>query len=179
MYLCRNCQQPINSASAVCPYCGAEQIEPEPAGSPKPAKKRGPAKLIISIAVVVAGIWAIIWFALPLRFQNPRPVAERIALQSLHALQQQLATYENGANSYPASLEALGEPARDAAQQAMTGGYTLRYMPEQLGPNGNAHGYMLTAMPRNYGYRSFFTDQSGVIRSTRDNRLATGQDPPI
>ncbi|HEV2290123.1 MAG TPA: hypothetical protein VGR81_14365 [Candidatus Acidoferrales bacterium] len=179
MYLCRNCQEPINSASAICPYCSAEQTEPEPAGSVKPAKKSSPAKLVISLAIVVAGIWAIIWFALPLRLQSPRPAAERAALQSLHALQQQLSTFENGANFYPSSLEALGEPVRDAAQQAMTGGYTLRYTPLQIGPNGNAHGYTLTAMPRNYGYRSFFTDQSGVIRSTRDNRLATAQDPPI
>jgi len=179
MYVCRNCQQPINSASAVCPYCGAEQTEPESAGSARPAKKGGPAKLAIAIAIVVAGIWAIIWFALPLRLENPRPAAERAAIQSLHALQQQLAVYENGANFYPASLEALGQPARDAAQQAMTGGYTLRYTPAQVGANGNAHGYTLTAMPRNYGYRSFFSDQSGVIRSTRDNRLATAQDPPI
>ena len=177
MYVCRNCQQPINSASAICPYCGAEQTEPEADASAKPAKKRSPAKLAIAFAIVVAGIWAIIWFALPLL--NPRPAAERAAIQSLQQLHQELAAYENGANSYPDSLEALGEPVRDAAQQAMTGGYTLHYTATQIGANGNAHGYTLTAAPRNYGYRNFYVDQSGVIRATRDDRPATVQDPPI
>lgn len=179
MYVCRNCQQPINSASHLCPYCGAEQTEPEPDASAKPAKKRSPAKLAIAFAIVVAGIWAIIWFALPLRFENPRPAAERAAIQSLQQLHQELAAYENGANSYPDSLEALGEPVRAAAQEAMTGGYTLHYTATQIGANGNAHGYALTAAPRNYGYRNFYVDQSGVIRATRDDRPATVQDPPI
>jgi hypothetical protein len=29
------------------------------------------------------------------------------------------------------------------------------------------------------GWRSFFTDQTGVIRATRDDRVASADDPPI
>lgn len=177
MYLCPNCQRPINSASAICPYCGADQTEPEAA--PREAKKRSSAKLIFAFVIVIAGIWAIIWFALPLRFQDPRPAAQRSALEAIQSLQHQLATYENGANSYPISLESLGQPARDAAQSAMSGGYSIHYTPAQLDADGNSHAFTLTAVPRNYGYQSFFTDQSGVIRVTRDNRPATVQDPPL
>ncbi|MGH9676678.1 MAG: hypothetical protein ACRD36_06210, partial [Candidatus Acidiferrum sp.] len=129
MYVCKNCEQPINSASAVCPYCGASQSEPEPGEAPKPAKKRSVVKLPVAIAIVVAGIWGIIWFALPLRFENPRPAAEKSAISSLHALQKNLAAYQNGAGSFPETLEALGEPVAQAAQQAMSGGYALRYTP--------------------------------------------------
>jgi hypothetical protein len=179
MYLCPNCQRPINSASAVCPYCGADQTEPGSELASQHAKKRRSPKLIIGFAIVIAGIWAIIWFALPLRFENPRPAAELSALNAVRSIEQQLATYENGASAFPTSLEALGEPARQAAQSAMSGGYSIRYSPDQPDANGNPHAYSLVAVPRNYGYESFYVDQSGVIRVTRDNRPATLQDPPL
>jgi hypothetical protein len=179
MYLCSHCQRPINTASAVCPYCGAEQTEPESELSTKKPKGRGSPKLLLIALVAVAGIWAIIWSALPLRFQDPRPAAERSALEAIHSLQHQLATYENGANAFPASLESLGEPARQAGDTAMSGGYSIRYTPKQLDGNGNAHAYELLAVPRNYGYESFYADQSGAIHATRDNRPATAQDPPL
>ncbi|HEV2615264.1 MAG TPA: zinc ribbon domain-containing protein [Candidatus Acidoferrales bacterium] len=177
MYVCKNCEQPINSASALCPYCGASQSEPGAGEAPKPAKKRSAARLPIAIAIVVLGIWGIIWFALPLRFQNPRPAAEKSAITSLRAVQKDLAAYQNGAGSFPPTLEALGEPAVQAAQEAMSGGYALRYAPGQIDADGGAHGYSLLAVPRNYGYRSFYTDQTGVVRATRDSRPATAQDP--
>ena len=179
MYVCRNCAQPINSASAVCPYCGASQSEPYPGEAPKPAKKRSTVKLPVAIAFVVLGIWGIIWFALPLRFENPRPAAEKSAIASLRAVQKDLLTYQNGAGSFPVTLETLGEPAAQAAQQAMSGGYALRYTPEQTDADGNAHAFALVALPRNYGYRSFYTDQTGVIHATRDNRAATAQDAVV
>ncbi|MGH9727981.1 MAG: hypothetical protein ACRD33_06385 [Candidatus Acidiferrales bacterium] len=177
MYICKNCEQPINSASVVCPYCGANQSESAPDEAPKPAKKRSTARLPIAIGIVVLGIWGIIWFALPLRFENPRPAAEKSAIASLRAVQKDLATYQNGAGSFPSTLESLGEPAVQAAQQAMSGGYALRYTPRQIDADGNAHAYALIAVPRNYGYRNFYTDQTGVVRATRDSRPATAQDP--
>ena len=179
MYVCRNCAQPINSASEVCPYCGADQNEAEPGAAPQFAKKRSATKLAVGIGIVVLGIWGIIWFALPLRFENPRPTAEKAALISLRVLQKELGVYQNGAGSFPDSLETLGQPATSAAQEAMSGGYSLRYTPGQLDSDGNAHAYALVALPRNYGYRSFYTDQTGVIRATRDNRPATPQDAAV
>lgn len=178
MYLCLNCQRPINSASAVCPYCGADQAEPGSELAQQKRTGRSP-KLIIAFVVVVAGIWAIIWFALPLHLENPRPTAERSALDAVRSIQHQLAAYENGAGAFPFSLESLGDPARQAAQAAMTGGYSIRYSPDHPDANGNPHAYTLVAIPRNYGYESYFVDQSGVVRFTRDNRPATLQDPPL
>jgi hypothetical protein len=179
MYLCHNCQRPINSASAVCPYCSAEQSDPE-SHLPQASCKSGSAlKLVIAFLLGIAGIWAIIWFALPLRFANPRPAAQRDAIEAVRSLQQQLATYENGAGNFPYSLESLGDPAREAAQNAMLGGYTIRYTPGKLDVDGKAHSYTLLALPRNYGYESLYADQTGVIHATRDNRPATAQDPPL
>jgi|SRR5215472_12551480 len=179
MYLCQNCQQPINSASAICPYCGAEQTEPDAALPKKPRKQPSTLKISIAFLIVVAGIWAIIWFALPLRFANSRASAERDAIQSLRSLQQQLATYQNGAGDFPASLESLGEPARQAAQSATSGGYFIRYTTGNLDNDGKAHSYTLLALPLNYGYENLYADQSGAIHFTRDNRPATPQDPTL
>ena len=136
-------------------------------------------KISIAFLIVVAGIWAIIWFALPLRFASSRPAAERNAIQSIRSLQQQLATYQNGAGNFPASLESLGEPARQAAQAAMSGGYSVRYTPGNPDKDGKAHSYTLLALPLNYGYESLYADQSGVIHFDRDNRPATPQDPVL
>lgn len=177
MYLCPNCQRPINTASAVCPYCGATQSEPEAEAPRSVSKTPSTLKLSIAFLIAVAGIWAIIWFALPLRFANPQPAAERNAAEAVRALQQQLAAYQNGAGNFPTSLESLGEPARKAAQDAMSGGYSIRYTAGNFDNAGNAHSYTLLAVPRNYGYESLYGDQSGAIHFTRDNRPAAPQDP--
>jgi hypothetical protein len=180
MYVCRKCEQPINSASAVCPYCGAEQNSAAEGETPSgKTKKKNGVRMAIMFVIAIAGIWGIIWFATPMRMESPRPDAERSALDSLRSLQKELATYANGAGTFPQSLESLGEPARDAAQHAMTGGYSLRYTPGQMDASGNVHAYGLVALPRNYGYRSFYTDQTEVIRATRENRAATALDPPV
>ena len=179
MYVCRNCQQPINSASEVCPYCGAEQNPASAEATPSAAKKRGTLRTATMLAIAIAGIWGIIWFATPMRMQNPRPAAEQAAMDSLRALQKQLATYESGAGSFPQTLEALGDAAQESAREAMTGGYSLRYSPGQADASGKIHAYGLVALPRNYGYRSFYTDQTGAVRATRENRAATAQDPSI
>ena len=157
----------------------AAQTEPGSELAPEQRKKSASPKLIVAAIVAVAGIWAIIWFALPLRVQDPRPTAERSALDAVQTLQRQLATYENGASAYPTSLETLGQPARDVGQEAMSGGYSIHYTPSQLDAEGNPHAYTLVAIPQNYGYESLFVDQSGIVRFTRENRPATLQDPPL
>jgi hypothetical protein len=37
----------------------------------------------------------------------------------------------------------------------------------------------LTARAGNFGYLNFYTDESGVLRFTVENRAATVQDPPV
>ena len=179
MYVCRKCQQPINSASEVCPYCGAEQNPQAANSASKPAKKRSASRVAMLFVIAIAGVWGIIWFATPMRMGDSRPDAERAAVESLRTLQKELAAYANGAGTFPQTLESLGEPARDSAREAMAGGYSLRYTPGQSDASGNVRAYGLVAMPRYYGYASFFTDQTGVIRATRENRAATAQDAPI
>ena len=110
-------------------------------------------------------------------------------------------TYENG---YPASLAVLGAPATgdpDCKKADLTdpviaadgnafekAGYLYEYRPgppvEKPVPGcpPGVKSYTLTARPLKYGkpwQRSFFTDETAIIRGTRENRAATANDPPI
>ncbi len=65
------------------------------------------------------------------------------------------------------------------AQNARSEGYQFQYTPGPVGSDGLVHNYVLLAQPGNYGYRHFYTDETGALRATRENRSATAQDPPI
>lgn len=179
MYVCRECDQPINQASEICPYCGADLTAAPPDETTTPKRKRNLVRVMLYWGVVVVSLWAIVWFALPLRFTNPAAQAESRALQAMSDLRATLHSYAAAEGSYPASLEALGEPARTAAQWAQSGGYELQYTPAQADSEGQVKNYTLLARPGNYGFRNFFSDESGVLRGTRENRPATAQDPPV
>ncbi len=68
---------------------------------------------------------------------------------------------------------------RVPAQNAQSEGYQLQYTPGPASSDGLVHNYVLLARPGNYGYSNFYTDETGVLRATRENRPATAQDPPI
>ncbi len=60
-------------------------------------------------------------------------------------------------------------------------GYKLTYTPG-AGEFGAIKTYTITAVPQQYGCSgttSYFTDETAIIRWTRDNRAATRQDPDI
>jgi type IV pilus assembly protein PilA len=100
-------------------------------------------------------------------------------------------TYSKG---YSPTLAALGmtagqsQPTADAAElidehltTGKMGGYLFVYKPGARDAAGNVTAYTVTARPGKWkkGPASFFTDQGGVIRWTRENRAATPKDPPI
>jgi hypothetical protein len=90
---------------------------------------------------------------------------------------------------YPASLQALsGEPNQQpTAEHAMLldpsyleqplvrGGYEFRYLKTE-----GAH-YQIVAVPQEFseGAKSFFTDDTAVVRVTTENRPANQNDPPL
>jgi hypothetical protein len=179
MYVCPKCEQSINQASELCPYCGADltvTAEPE---EPK-GKKRSWAKALVLWGLAIGFLWLMIWIALPLRMLNPTMQSESHALDALKNLHASLAAYSSSEGAYPPSLDAMGNSAaRAAAQWALTAGYQLQYTPAQPGDDGRVHSYTLLARPSNYGFRSFFSDETGIVRYTREARPATAQDPPI
>jgi RNA polymerase subunit RPABC4/transcription elongation factor Spt4 len=179
MYTCRECERTINQATEVCPYCGVDLTAPSLEEAAALPKKRNLAKRIGVWAILIAGLWAIVWFVLPPRAETARPAAEKTALAALSDLRAALASYSNATGGFPSSLETLGSTARTTSQWAQSAGYEIQYAAAAADSDGRFQTFALTARSSNYGYRNFYTDESGSIRATRENRAATTQDPEI
>jgi hypothetical protein len=179
MYTCRECEQTINQATEVCPYCGADLTAPPADESAAPAKKSSPARLVIILGIVVAFLWAVAWFAVPWRITGSKVESEARARDSLAAIQSVLATYQASEGRFPASLDTLGDRVRAAAQMAQSANYTLDYAPGKPDAMGRIRSYVLSARSGKFGYLNFYTDESGVFRVTAEGRAATVQDPPF
>jgi hypothetical protein len=179
MYTCRECEQSINQATEVCPYCGADLTGAPADESSAPAKKSSPARLILILGIVVAFLWAVAWFAVPWRITGSKLESEARARDALAAIQTVLAAYQGSEGRFPASLDALGDRVRAAAQLAESANYTLDYVAGKPDAAGRINSYALTARSGKFGYLNFYTDESGVFRVTSEGRAATVQDPPF
>jgi type II secretory pathway pseudopilin PulG len=179
MYTCRECEQTINQATEVCPYCGADLTAPPAGESAAPAKKSGPTRIILILGIVVAFLWAVAWFAVPWRITGSKLESEARARDALAAIQAVLAAYQTSEGRFPPSLDALGDRVRAAAQEAQSANYTLDYAPGKPDASGRIRSYALTARSGKFGYLNFYTDESGVFRVTAEGRAATVQDPPF
>jgi hypothetical protein len=177
MYVCRECEQPLNQATEVCPYCGADLTGQPAESSVAPKKKRSILRSLVIWGALIACLWAIVWFVLPPRPGTSKPEAEKSALTALADMRSELTSYEAATGSYPSSLETLGVTARSAAQMAKNAGYEIQYAPAPASDDGRIKNFALLARPGNYSYRNFYLDDTGAIRSTRENRPATAQDP--
>jgi hypothetical protein len=179
MYTCRECEQTINQATEVCPYCGADLTAPAGGESAPPGKKSSAKRITLILAIVLTILWAVAWFAVPWRISGSKPEAQEHARDGLAAVQEALTAYQASEGSFPPSLEALGDRVRAAAQKAQSGHYTLQYTPGKPDGDGRVKSYTLIARSGNFGYLNFYTDESGVFRATTENRAATIQDPPL
>ncbi len=179
MYSCPECDQPINQASEVCPYCGADLTATSPETEGAPPRKRSVTKIVVLWSVVLLSLVLISWLALPWHLGGTKSEAEAHALAAITELQQALASYQASERAFPSSLEPLGTAARDASQKAESGRYTLQYTPGKPDSDGRITSYTLTARAGNYGYVNLFVEESGLIHATRENRPASAQDPVV
>jgi hypothetical protein len=182
MYTCRECENEINQSTEICPHCGLDLTAPIP-GADAPAAKPSLRKILIRwgllLGVLLGAIWSFLWFIVPERQGNPTVQAEARAVEALREVRVALRDYAAPQNGgYPKDLSVLGEPVRTAAQFAQSVNYQLQYTPGQVEADGLIHSYVLQARAGNYGFRNFYTDDSGFVRATRENRAATAQDPP-
>ena len=183
MITCRQCEQEINQATEICPHCGADLTQTA-GGVPIAGKKLSVRQILLrwgTLVVVLLGtMWGFLWFVVTPRAGHQKLEAETTAVQALGELQTVLASYAAAqGGAYPSTLEPLGPQARLAAQMAQGEGYELRYLPGPPGPDGAIHSFSIEARASNYGYRNFYSDSSGIVRATSDNRAANGLDPPI
>lgn len=180
MYTCRDCERLINPATEVCPYCGTDLTADAAPRSEEPGRKRSRVAMLLRWSVVLAALWGFLWYVLPER-GDPGARAEARALELMQQAGAALRSFAEAQGSFPASLDALPGDSRSgvrqAAQAALSEGYRLEYAPGPPSPVGRVTSFSLRARAGKHGYRNFFADETGVLRSTRENRPATPEDP--
>jgi hypothetical protein len=177
MYTCPECEYEINAASELCPHCGADLTSRASDSDAQPPSLRRRLLILLLFAVLIGSVWAFLLYIVPDRRAASQTQAEAQAIASLREIGRQLAAYaEASGGQYPASLEALGEKERPSAQEAKREGYNLSYTTGDV--QGRITHFALVAQPERYGFRSFYLDETGVLRATRENRPATSDDPP-
>lgn len=183
MYTCRECENEINQATEICPRCGADLTLPIP-GEPAEKKKLSTARILLRwgllLGVLFAAIWSFVWYVASPKTGGSKLQAEAAAVQALDDVRALLSNYADAqGGAYPKTLDPLGPLARQAAQIAQSEGYSLEYTPGPADANATIRSYTLESRPDSFGYRSFYTDASGLVRATGENRSATSSDPPI
>lgn len=176
MYECPECESEINQASELCPYCGADLTAPGSDAFSPPPRKSGVAKRLILWAVVLGMLWAVAWFAVPWRMSGSKSAAESGARDAIASLQSTLAAYYSSERTFPPTLEPLGDTARRAAQAAQSVHYDLQYTAGPLDSEGRVKTYTLLARAGNFGYLNFYTDDTGILHATTEDRPATALD---
>jgi len=146
---------------------------------------------------------------IPSLVRSPIAANQASAVGSLRTINTAMITYQSTyENGFAPSLEALGPPSPSASSGSTTpatpscraadfidapltsgrkSGYVFQLTPgppAEKTPPGcpvGVQSYTLTARPASskVGRQSYFTDQTGVIRFTEEDRLATVKDPPL
>lgn len=117
------------------------------------------------------------------------------AVGSLRTINTAEITYASTYRGYSANLAVLGPPPvakpptptaawliDDVLAGGVKHGYRFTYKAATPDAKGQITSYTVCAQPierHEHLRRSFFTDETGVIRQTDEDRCATAQDPPI
>jgi type IV pilus assembly protein PilA len=148
---------------------------------------------LIELLIVVAIILIIAAIAIPNLLRSRMAANEASAVGSIRTLNTSAVTYSSTypANGYPASLAAMGGAAPCVAVPASAclidavlsggtkSGYTFVWASDGATPSV---GYSITSIPVSVGtsgQRSFFSDQSGVIRYQTTGATPKVTDPPL
>jgi type IV pilus assembly protein PilA len=136
---------------------------------------------LIELLIVVTIILIIAAIAIPNLMRSKIQANETAAVGALRALNESTLLYSNTYGGYPHALSDMGPAAGGAAPTSTSAdlidsvlatgvksGYRFAYAALAIDPGGNVQSYGITAMPvtlGSTGQRSFYTDQSGTIRS--------------
>jgi hypothetical protein len=176
----------LEQGAKVCPFCGADQSRPVQIVDPHlplpvTAKSLYQAwKLVIVVIVVFAGsMGGMLWHNFGEASISPAAQAARVTSKSLRELREALSAYViSRKETYPATLNPLGERVSLPLQAAMTAGYKLEYSPKTSPNEAGSLGFVIIARPEKSGFLNLRIDESGVVRATEDSRPATARDLP-
>jgi prepilin-type N-terminal cleavage/methylation domain-containing protein len=145
---------------------------------------------LIELLVVVAIIMVIVAMAIPNVLRTRMTANETSAVGSLSTLNSACLTYLTIYGGYPATLASLGRgdtagpSSADLIDSVLAGGsksgYDFLYSAGPKDANGRVNSYSIRAdpsAPGTTGQRSFFTDQSGAIRSSNSGPADVNSTP--
>lgn len=149
---------------------------------------------LIELLIVVAIILIIAAIAIPNLLRSKMAANESSAVGSLRTINTSAVEYNTTYGGYPQTLLSLGGPAGGTAASTSAelidavlasgtkSGYSFTYTTGTTDSNGNVLQYTMTAVPTSpgtTGQRTFFTDQSGVIRADATGATATVNSTPL
>ena len=135
---------------------------------------------LIELLIVVAIILIIAAIAIPNLLRSKMAANEASAVGSMRTINTTATQYSTTYGGYPSTLSNLGGPANGTATASSAelidavlaggtkSGYSFSYTSGATDTNGNVLQYTMTAVPTSSGVtgqRTFFTDQTGVIRA--------------
>ena len=179
---CWSCLAVIEKGAKVCPLCGADQTPPPPLSPSEIAILSDSRPTILRwtlpAVVIVCAVGMVIWYATRTNEGDAPATGEAAATSAMVNVRVALSQYAiSHGDQYPSTLEPLGAQAAVPVQDAQIGGYALEYKALPSG-DGKIRGFTLLAQSKNASGRSFYIDQSGVLRATLENRPARVDDPP-
>jgi hypothetical protein len=184
---CWSCTVLIEQGSTVCPFCGADQTRPVKIVDPHAPQPYTRASflhdwgaVIIVIVVALCSVSGIYWrnFGVPSVSQAAK--AATAAAKSLRDLREILSVYALSAkDTYPATLNSLGNRVSLPVQAAQSTGYVLEYSPKPSTSDAAPRGFVILARPEKGNYLNLCIDESGVVRATHEDRPATLRDAPL
>lgn len=143
---------------------------------------------LIELMIVIAIILVILAIALPQLGKTQMQSKEMAAVATLRTINTEEVQYESQFGQYATSLGELGPPAAGASEGPQAAGL----IPPNLATGVSSgyqfaiaktpNGYAATAVPTQYkttGRRTFYTDQTNVIRQNWGREQATASSPEI
>ena len=138
---------------------------------------------LIELLIVIAIILIILSVALPQMSKSRMHAQEMAAIEEVGTINKAEIQYYSQFNQYATTLQQLGPPATAGAAEGpqaaglipaslasgAAGGYNFTITP-------TPQGYSLSAVPKAFGStgrRTFYTDQTGIIRQNWTNEPAT------
>jgi type IV pilus assembly protein PilA len=148
---------------------------------------------LIELLIVVTIILIIAAIAIPNLMRNKIQANETAAVGAMRTLNESVLLYSNSYGGFPHALSDMG-PGSGGTTATSAGadlidsvlasgvksGYRFSYAAVATDPSGNVLSYTITAtpvVPGSSGQRSFFTDQSGTIRSTANGTADSASAP--
>jgi len=142
---------------------------------------------LIELLIVIAIILIIITIAVPKYQKTQIFVRETAAIKAIQTIHQMEIQYQSQYGRYAVSLTELGPPASGSASPAaadligndLSNGVNKGYKFTLTGTQG---GYVINANPVNFGSdgtRTFYSDQSMVIRQNFGQEPATATSPEL